>query len=57
VLKAHIHDFKIAAFMPSNFIFGRRADAIVREHEKKLKEAELIDGPTGTKAGALQEDD
>jgi len=45
VLKAHIPDFKIAAFKPRNWISGRKADAIVREHEKKLKE--------GTLAGAL----
>jgi len=45
ILKAHVPDFKIAAFRPKNWISGRKADAIVREHEKKLKE--------GTLAGAL----
>ncbi len=40
-LKVHIPDFKIAAFKPKNWISGRKADAMVREHEKKLKEGTL----------------
>jgi len=45
VLKVHCPDFKIAAFKPNGWIAGRKADAMVREHEKKLAD--------GTKAGAL----
>lgn len=45
VLKAHIPDFKIAAFKPSGWISGPAADAAVQEHEQKLAQ--------GTLAGAL----
>jgi hypothetical protein len=45
ILKAHIPDFKIAAFKPNAWISGRKADAAVREHEKRLA--------AGVLAGAL----
>lgn len=45
ILKAHVPDFKICAFKPNGWISGPEADAIVKEHEKKLA--------AGTMAGAL----
>lgn len=45
ILKAHIPDFKIAAYKPAGWISGAEADEKVREHEKKMA--------TGTLAGAL----
>lgn len=45
VLKAHIPDFKIAAFKPDGWISGVEADEEVKEHEKKLA--------AGLLAGAL----
>lgn len=45
ILKAHIPDFKIAAYKPAGWISGAEADEKVREHERKMA--------TGTLAGAL----
>merc|ERR1711959_662585 len=45
ILKAHVPDFKIAAYKPNAWISGRKADAMVREHEKRLA--------AGVLAGAL----
>jgi len=45
VLKAHIPDFKIAAFKPAGWISGAEADEAVKEHERKLA--------SGILAGAL----
>jgi len=40
-LKAHIPDFKIAAFKPAGWISGAAADEAVLEHERKLAEGTL----------------
>jgi hypothetical protein len=45
ILKAHIPDFKIAAYQPNAWVSGEEADAAVKEHEKRLA--------AGTSAGAL----
>jgi hypothetical protein len=41
VLKAHIPDFKIAAFKPNGWISGAAADAKIKEHEQKLAQGIL----------------